>query len=100
NLVAPAVFNPVIGDPQIAIGVDNYFVRADEQPMTKALEEFAGGIEFEDGVERGAGTVCASRPGDATAIESPDVAIPAEGDASRRAPLPSVGQLAPAHAGK
>jgi len=71
---------------------------ADEEPVAEFLEELAGGVEFEDGVERGAGAVSALRARDATAIESPDVAIQTGGDPGRGAPLSSVGS-GPTHAG-
>src|SRR5260370_23376551 len=52
NLLASAVFQAIIGDPQVALFVDDDLVRAHEHPMTKSLEKLAGGIEFENWVER------------------------------------------------
>jgi len=67
--------------------VDSDFVGADEEPVAEFLEETCQEVSnSEDGVERGAGAVSALRARDATAIESPDVAIQTGGDPGRGAP--------------
>src|SRR5205085_6479043 len=53
HLLPLAVLQPVVGNPQISVVVHANLVRADEQALTKTLEKFPGGLEFEDGIEWG-----------------------------------------------
>ena len=100
HLLPLAVLQPVVGNPQISVVVHANLVRADEQALTKTLEKFPGGLEFEDGIEWGIGAVGSARTHGAAAIDGPDVAVRTYRNARGRAPFSTVGQSAPAHACK
>src|SRR5690242_19849303 len=60
NLLALAIFEPVVGNPQIAVPIRSNFVRADEQSFAKTLQELPRGIEFENWVKWRPGAVRAA----------------------------------------
>src|SRR5690349_6007990 len=100
NLLAFAVLDAVVGNPEVAVAVHTNLVGTDEESPAKAFDELSGRFEFQDRIERGAGAVCAARTERATTIDGPDVSIGTQGDAGSRAPFSAVRELAPAHARK
>src|SRR5207249_8621716 len=61
DLLAPAVFDSVVGHPEIAVVVYGNLVWTHKQSFAKALQELAGGIEFKNGMERRVGGIGAAR---------------------------------------
>src|SRR5579864_5813111 len=60
NLLALAIFEPVVGDPEVPVTIHSNFVRADEQSFAKTLQELPRGIEFENWVKWRPGAVRAT----------------------------------------
>jgi len=100
DLLPLAVLYSVVGNPEMAVVVYGDFVRTYEQSLAKALQELAGGIELQNGIERRLSAVGAARTVRSAAIDGPDVAIRTDGDAGRGAPFSPAWEHSPAHSGK
>ena len=82
---------PAVGDPHVALLVDEHSVGPEQQSFAEALHHFAVGVELHDRVYVGTGAGVG-----ATAIACPDaLAVDVDIDRADRAPLAAVGQNAP-----
>ena len=96
NLMALALFALDVGDPYISIRIDGDAVRHYHQAAAEIVQQFAGLVEFENGVELGVGAGAGDEPFAPASFGYPDVAAFVDGHSAGGTKGSSFGNFEPA----